>query len=179
MERHSAGPGRATRGERPALLGHRAPTFRRGRPSNRAVPPPTRSPLRDHGAVPGHPPVGSRQHVGGAVAQYRDDDTRGHRTPMPATRANTSRATPCWTGTKVASAMTVDPLATSTRLLGFTDASVDIAPTRSIHAGGCGTCGGLAVATVGYDKWLRFVWPLLLVLFAVAAAGVGVAAALG
>ena len=29
--------------------------------------------------------------------------------------------------------------------------------------------GGLAIAGVGYDKYLRFVWPLLLALFLVAA----------
>ncbi len=39
--------------------------------------------------------------------------------------------------------------------------------------------GGLAIAKVGYDKWLRFVWPLLLILFVVAAAGVALAAGLG
>jgi uncharacterized ion transporter superfamily protein YfcC len=39
--------------------------------------------------------------------------------------------------------------------------------------------GGLAIARVGYDKFLRFVWPLLLILFAVAALVIGVAAASG
>ena len=38
--------------------------------------------------------------------------------------------------------------------------------------------GGLAIAKVGYDKWLRFVWPLLLILFVIAAAGVALAATL-
>jgi uncharacterized ion transporter superfamily protein YfcC len=38
--------------------------------------------------------------------------------------------------------------------------------------------GGLAVAKVGYDKYLRFVWPLLLMLFAVSTAIIAVAAAL-
>jgi uncharacterized ion transporter superfamily protein YfcC len=38
--------------------------------------------------------------------------------------------------------------------------------------------GGLAIAKVGYDRWLRFVWPLLLILFVVAAAGVALAATL-
>ena len=39
--------------------------------------------------------------------------------------------------------------------------------------------GGLAIAKVGFDKYLRFVWPLLLGLFVVAAAGVAIAAVLG
>ncbi len=39
--------------------------------------------------------------------------------------------------------------------------------------------GGLAIAKVGFDKYLRFVWPLLLGLFLVAAAGVAIAAVLG
>jgi uncharacterized ion transporter superfamily protein YfcC len=38
--------------------------------------------------------------------------------------------------------------------------------------------GGLAIAKVGYDKWIRLVWPLLLILFVVAAAGVALAATL-
>jgi uncharacterized ion transporter superfamily protein YfcC len=38
--------------------------------------------------------------------------------------------------------------------------------------------GGLAIAKVGYDRWLRFVWPLLVMLFVVAAAGVALAATL-
>ena len=38
--------------------------------------------------------------------------------------------------------------------------------------------GGLAIAKVGYDKYLRFVWPLLIALFVTAAVVVGVAAAL-
>ncbi len=38
--------------------------------------------------------------------------------------------------------------------------------------------GGLAIAKVGYDKYLRFVWPLILVLFVVAAVVVGLAATL-
>jgi uncharacterized ion transporter superfamily protein YfcC len=37
--------------------------------------------------------------------------------------------------------------------------------------------GGLAIARVGYDTWLRFVWPLLLALFVVAAGVVALAAA--
>jgi uncharacterized ion transporter superfamily protein YfcC len=37
--------------------------------------------------------------------------------------------------------------------------------------------GGLAIANVGYDKWLRFVWPLLLGLLTVAIGIVGTAAA--
>lgn len=36
--------------------------------------------------------------------------------------------------------------------------------------------GGLAIAKVGYDQYLRFVWPLLLALFVVSAAIIGVAA---
>ena len=39
--------------------------------------------------------------------------------------------------------------------------------------------GGLAIAEVGYDRWLRFVWPLLLAMFVVSAAVIGVAATLG
>ncbi len=38
--------------------------------------------------------------------------------------------------------------------------------------------GGLAIAGVGYDKYLRFLWPLLLGLFVVAAATVAIAATL-
>ena len=39
--------------------------------------------------------------------------------------------------------------------------------------------GGLAIAKVGYDKYLRFVWPLLLALFAVSTLIIGAAASLG
>jgi uncharacterized ion transporter superfamily protein YfcC len=39
--------------------------------------------------------------------------------------------------------------------------------------------GGLAIAKVGFDRYLRFVWPLLLAFFVVAAAGVAIAAVLG
>jgi uncharacterized ion transporter superfamily protein YfcC len=39
--------------------------------------------------------------------------------------------------------------------------------------------GGLAIAKVGYDKYLRFVWPLLLGLFVVSSAVVALAASLG
>ena len=39
--------------------------------------------------------------------------------------------------------------------------------------------GGLAIAEVGYDKYLRFMWPLLVGLFVVAATFVAVAASLG
>jgi len=39
--------------------------------------------------------------------------------------------------------------------------------------------GGLAIAGVGYDKYLRFIWPLLLVLFLVAAGVLALAAGLG
>jgi uncharacterized ion transporter superfamily protein YfcC len=38
--------------------------------------------------------------------------------------------------------------------------------------------GGLAIAKVGYDKYLRFVWPLLLAMFIVSAVIIGVAASL-
>jgi uncharacterized ion transporter superfamily protein YfcC len=38
--------------------------------------------------------------------------------------------------------------------------------------------GGLAIAKVGYDKFLRFVWPLLLALFVVSAALIGASATL-
>ena len=38
--------------------------------------------------------------------------------------------------------------------------------------------GGLAIAKVGYDQFLRFVWPLLLALFVVSAAVIGIAATL-
>jgi uncharacterized ion transporter superfamily protein YfcC len=38
--------------------------------------------------------------------------------------------------------------------------------------------GGLAIAKVGYDKFLRFVWPLLLALFVVSAVLIGAAATL-
>jgi uncharacterized ion transporter superfamily protein YfcC len=39
--------------------------------------------------------------------------------------------------------------------------------------------GGLSIAGVGYDKYLRFAWPMLLVLFLVSAAFVAVAATIG
>lgn len=39
--------------------------------------------------------------------------------------------------------------------------------------------GGLAIAEVGYDVYLRFIWPLLLALFVVAAGFVAIAANLG
>jgi uncharacterized ion transporter superfamily protein YfcC len=39
--------------------------------------------------------------------------------------------------------------------------------------------GGLAIAKVGYDKYLRFAWPLLAAMFVVSAAIVGIAAAAG
>jgi uncharacterized ion transporter superfamily protein YfcC len=39
--------------------------------------------------------------------------------------------------------------------------------------------GGLAIAKVGYDVYLRFVWPLLIALFIVSAAIVAVAAGAG
>jgi uncharacterized ion transporter superfamily protein YfcC len=39
--------------------------------------------------------------------------------------------------------------------------------------------GGLAIAKVGLDKYLRFAWPLLAVMFVVSAVIVGIAAAAG
>ena len=39
--------------------------------------------------------------------------------------------------------------------------------------------GGLAIAKVGYDKYLRFVWPLLVGLFVGAGAVLAIAATLG
>ena len=39
--------------------------------------------------------------------------------------------------------------------------------------------GGLAIAKVGYNTYLRFIWPLLIALFAVAGAVVAIAATLG
>jgi uncharacterized ion transporter superfamily protein YfcC len=38
--------------------------------------------------------------------------------------------------------------------------------------------GGLAIANVGYDKYLRFMWPLLLALFVVSAAVLAIAASI-
>ena len=37
--------------------------------------------------------------------------------------------------------------------------------------------GGLAIARVPYDKYLRFVWPLLLILCVLTIIGLGIAAA--
>jgi uncharacterized ion transporter superfamily protein YfcC len=39
--------------------------------------------------------------------------------------------------------------------------------------------GGLAIAKVGYDTYLRFMWPLLIALFVVASVVVAIAATLG
>jgi uncharacterized ion transporter superfamily protein YfcC len=39
--------------------------------------------------------------------------------------------------------------------------------------------GGLAIAKVGYDKYLRFAWPLLAAMFVVSVVIVGIAAAAG
>jgi uncharacterized ion transporter superfamily protein YfcC len=41
-----------------------------------------------------------------------------------------------------------------------------------------GVVDGLAIAKVGYDKYLRFLWPLLVGLLVVAAAGVAIAGTL-
>ena len=38
--------------------------------------------------------------------------------------------------------------------------------------------GGLAIARVGYGTWLKFVWPVLLVLTVLCAVGLAIAAAL-
>ena len=45
-----------------------------------------------------------------------------------------------------------------------------IAPTSVVLV------GGLAIAKVGYDRYLRFVWPLVLALFVVSTLIIGVAA---
>ena len=37
--------------------------------------------------------------------------------------------------------------------------------------------GGLALSKVGYDKYLRFVWPFVLVVFLVVCAFLGISAA--
>jgi uncharacterized ion transporter superfamily protein YfcC len=47
------------------------------------------------------------------------------------------------------------------------------APTNAV------VVGGLAIAKVGYDKYLRFVWPLLVANLVVAVVVVGIAAATG
>ena len=39
--------------------------------------------------------------------------------------------------------------------------------------------GGLAIAKVGYDKYLRFVWPLIVAMFVVSAGILAIAASLG
>jgi uncharacterized ion transporter superfamily protein YfcC len=39
--------------------------------------------------------------------------------------------------------------------------------------------GGLALSKVGYDKYLKFVWPYLIAVFVVVCAFVGIAAAVG
>jgi uncharacterized ion transporter superfamily protein YfcC len=39
--------------------------------------------------------------------------------------------------------------------------------------------GGLAIAKVGYDKYLHFVWPLILALFVVSTLMIGLAASFG
>jgi uncharacterized ion transporter superfamily protein YfcC len=39
--------------------------------------------------------------------------------------------------------------------------------------------GGLALSRVGYDRYLRFVWPFLLAVFVICCAFVGIAAAVG
>jgi len=37
--------------------------------------------------------------------------------------------------------------------------------------------GGLALSKVGYDRYLKFVWPFIIVVFVVVCAFVGIAAA--
>jgi uncharacterized ion transporter superfamily protein YfcC len=39
--------------------------------------------------------------------------------------------------------------------------------------------GGLALSRVGYDRYLRFVWPFVLAVFVICCASVGIAAAVG
>ena len=39
--------------------------------------------------------------------------------------------------------------------------------------------GGLALSKVGYDRYLKFVWPYLVVVFVVVCAFIGIAAATG
>jgi uncharacterized ion transporter superfamily protein YfcC len=39
--------------------------------------------------------------------------------------------------------------------------------------------GGLALSKVGYDRYLKFVWPFLLIVFVVVCVFIGAAAALG
>ena len=45
-----------------------------------------------------------------------------------------------------------------------------VAPTNVV------VVGGLAMAKVGYDKFLRFVWPLLLINFVIVVVVIGAAA---
>ena len=46
-----------------------------------------------------------------------------------------------------------------------------VAPTSAV------IMGGLALSKVGYDKYLRFVWPYLLAVFIVVCAFLGISAA--
>lgn len=39
--------------------------------------------------------------------------------------------------------------------------------------------GGLALSKVGYDRYVKFVWPFLIAVFAVCCAFIGIAAATG
>jgi uncharacterized ion transporter superfamily protein YfcC len=39
--------------------------------------------------------------------------------------------------------------------------------------------GGLALSKVGYDRYLKFVWPFVLVVFVICCAFIGIAAATG
>ena len=47
-----------------------------------------------------------------------------------------------------------------------------ITPTSAV------VLGGLTLAKVGYDKYLRFAWPLLLILFVTSSLVIGIAASL-
>ena len=39
--------------------------------------------------------------------------------------------------------------------------------------------GGLALSKIGYDRYLRFVWPFLIAVFVVCCSFIGIAAAIG
>lgn len=47
------------------------------------------------------------------------------------------------------------------------------APTNAV------VVGGLAIAKVGYDKYLKFVWPLLVINLVLVVTVIGIAAATG
>ncbi|WP_242523319.1 hypothetical protein [Thiocystis minor] len=56
-------------------------------------------------------------------------------------------------------------------ILGY-DLTLLVSPTNVVIV------GGLTIAKVGYDKYLLFIWPFLLALFAVAAGTVAIVATL-